>query len=147
MLQTSDHLFEIKINASGKHYIRKFSFFARVTILIGIGISLIHITSSLIHYYFIFDESNYGDYKYLLLEYKLLPYYIVFYCLLFYTQMYFYWQVVKYLKKGLDYNDEEIFNKAFPILFRYSVFGVASLLLSSIFYGFELFVLIKYYVK
>ena len=139
-------LFEIKLNASGKIYIRKFVIFSRLIILIGIVISLIHIASALIRY-FTLDVSTYENFKYLLLEQKLLPYYTAFYCLLFYPQMYLYWKVTRHLNEGLNYNDEETFNKAFHAFFRYSIFGVASLLLSLISYGFELFVFIKYYVN
>ena len=147
MVQTETHdLFEIKLSASGKTYLRKFAFFTRLMILIGIVISLIHIASTLARHFTI-DVSVYDNYEYLLIEHKLLPYYTAFYCLLFYPQMYLYWQVARYLKKGLNYNDEETFNKAFHALLRYSVFGVASLLLSLISYGFELFTLIKYYAN
>jgi hypothetical protein len=143
--ETND-LFGIRVNASGKLYIRKFAFFARLMILIAIIISLIHVASTLTRY-FVLDPAIYSDYKYLQLEHQLMPYYTAFYCLLFYPQMYLYWQVTRYFKKGMNYNDEETFNKAFQALSRYSVLGVASLILSSISYGFELFVFIKYYVN
>jgi hypothetical protein len=143
--ETND-LFGIRVNASGRIYLRKFAFFARLMILIGIIISLIHVASTLTRH-FTFDPARYSGYKYLELEHQLMPYYTSFYCLLFYPQIYFYWQVTRYFKKGLNYNDEETFNKAFHSLLRYSLFGVASLLLSLISYAFELFILIKYYVN
>lgn len=139
-------LFDVKLSASGKFYIRKFAIVARIIILIGLIISFIHIASTVIRY-INFDPSLYAKYEYLSLENKLLPYYTAFYCILFYPQMYFYWQVTKYLRRGLDFNDDESFNKAFHALFRYSVFGVASILLSSLSYGFELFIYIKYYLN
>lgn len=139
-------LFEIKLNDSGKLYIRKFAVIARIAIVIGIIISFIHIATTVMWY------TNYAPLvdnrdSYFLLEYRFLPYYIVFYCLLFYPQMYLYWQVTKYLRNGLKDINEQTFNKAFRSLFKFSVFGVASLLLSSLFYGFELFVFIKRYLN
>ncbi|HEY6506241.1 MAG TPA: hypothetical protein VIZ28_19830 [Chitinophagaceae bacterium] len=139
-------LFEIKLNDPGKMYIRKFAVLARVMILVGLFISLIHITSTVLRYTS-FDPELYANYKYYLLEHKFLPYYTVIYCLLFYPQMYTYWQVTKCLRKGLNYNDEAVFNKAFQALFRYSVFGVILMALSVLSYGFELFVFIKYYTN
>jgi hypothetical protein len=139
-------LFDIKLSASGKFYIRKFAIVARIIILTGLIISFIHIASTMIRY-ISFDSSLYAKYEYLSLENKLLPYYTAIYCILFYPQMYFYWQVTKYLRKGLDFNDDETFNKAFRALFRYSVFGLSSVLLSSLSYGFELFIFIKYYLN
>jgi hypothetical protein len=135
-------LFDIKITASGKLYIRKFAIITRIIILIALIISGIHIATTAIAY-IKFDPSLYAKYKLLVLENKLLPYYTFGYCLLFYPQMYFYWQATRYLKKGLNYNDEETFNKAFRALFLYSVFGVASIALSSLFYTFELYYSIK----
>jgi len=139
-------LFEIKLNESGRIFILKFAFLARIIIVLGIIISLIHIASTVIRY-IIFDPSVYSSYPYLLLENSFLPYYTVFYCILFYTQMYFYWQLTKYLRKGLKYKDEQMFNRAFRSLFRFSAFGVASMILSLLSYGFELFVFIKYYLN
>ena len=135
-------LFDIKLTASGKLYIRKFAVLARTIILLGLVISFIHIATTVISY-IKFDPSLYAKYKLLVLENKLLPYYTLVYCLLFYPQMYFYWQVTKCLKKGLNYNDEETFNRGFHALFRYSILGVASMALSSLFYGFELYYSIK----
>lgn len=142
----SDDLFDLKLNAYGITYIRKFAVWARLFILIGVVISLVHITSTIAHY-FIFDAASYVGFDYLIWEHKLLPYYTVCYCLLFYPQMHLYWQVTRFFKKGLNYNDEKSFNEAFRVLFRSTAFGLASFLLSLISYGFELFVLFKYYVK
>ena len=144
--ETKSDLFELRVSTSGKIYIRKFAFFSRLIILISIVISLIHVASTLIRH-FTLDVSVYDNYEYLKLENTLLPYYTALYCLLFYPQMYLYWQATRHFKKGLNYDDEKTFNKAFHTLFRNSVFGVISLLLSLISYGFELFVFIKYYVN
>jgi|SRR5688572_8380834 len=138
-------LFEIKINESGKIFILKFAALARIIIVIGIIISFIHIASSAI-WYITFDPTISNIDPYRLLN-RFLPYYITFYCLFFYPQIYFYWQVTKYFRKGLKYNDEQTFNKAFRSLVRFSAFGIASMILSSLFYGFELFIFIKYYLN
>lgn len=139
-------LFQLKLNTSGKIYVRKFAFFSRIIILISIVITLVHIASTVIRY-FTLDPSVYDNYEYLQLENTLLPYYTALYCLVFFLQMYLYWQATRHLKKGLNYDDEDTFNKAFHTLFRYSVVGVISLLMSLVFYGFDLFVFVKYYVN
>jgi len=138
-------LFEIRLTPWGKYYIRRFAAIARMIILAGILISFIHIASTVIGY-IIFKPSQYAGYKYLLLENRLMPYYMALYCMLFYPQMYFYWQATKYLKRSLDFNDEDAFNKSFRSLFRSSVFGIASVLLSLLSYGAELFIYIIYYL-
>jgi hypothetical protein len=139
-------LFEIKLTASGKIYIRKFAIIARIIILVGIIISFIHIASTVM-WQINLEKYDLGKNSDLWLEYKVLPYYTLVYCILFYSQMYFYWQATKFLRKGLQYNDEKTFNKAFRSLFRYVVFGVASILLSALSYGFELYRYIKDYVR
>lgn len=141
---TQDHLFDVKVNASGKLYLRKFAGIARAIILVGLFISLIHLSSTVLRHltYKSYDLSGNRE---LWLEYQLLPYYTAIYCILFYPQMYFYWQTTKYLRKGLECNDEETFNKAFRSLYRYAVFGIATVLLSVLSYGFELYEFIKYY--
>ena len=138
-------LFEIKVTASGKYYIQKFATVARAIIFVSILISLIHIASTVVGV-MIFQPSRYAGYKYILLQAKLSPYYTVAFCIVLYLQLYSYWQVTRYLRIGLELNEEEKFNKAFKLLFRYSAFGLASVLLSLLNYGFELFTYIVYYL-
>jgi len=138
-------LFEVRVTRAGKYYIRKFAIIARIIILIGILISLVHVATTVISY-IIFDPSKYTGYKYLLLEIRLLPYYTVLFCILFYPQLYYYWKVAKYLQEGLNLNDDDTFNKAFRSLFRYAVFGIASAFLSLLFYGLELLIYVIYYL-
>jgi hypothetical protein len=139
-------LFDLKINPSAKIHIRRFAKIARISIVIGLLISFIHIASTVLRYS-AFSESDYADYPYLLLENRLLPFYTIIYCLLFYPQLYLYWQVTQLLKKGLNYDDEQTFNKAFSALSRYALLGLILLMLSILSYGFELFVFIKYYLN
>lgn len=139
-------LFDIKLTVSGKTYIRKFAILARTLILLSIIISFFHIASTAFWILELrkFDLVRGTD---LWIEYTFMPYYIVAYCVLFYPQVYFYWQATKFLKKGVNYNDEESFNKAFRSLFIYAVFGIILLLLSSLSYGFELYRFVKDYLK
>ena len=138
------NLFDVKLSATGRYYIRRFAVLARIIILFGLIISGIHIASTVIAYVK-FDPNLLKKYKLLVLQNKISPYYTFVYCLLFYPQMYFYWQVTRYLKKGLIYNDEETFNKAFHSLFRFSVFGLGSIVLSLGAYVLELLIFIKEY--
>jgi hypothetical protein len=145
-LPVQKDLFELKISPSAKIHIRRFALIARISIVIGLLISFIHIASTVIRYR-IFDTADYADYPYLLLENRLLPFYTIIYCLLFYPQIYLYWQVTHLLKKGLKYDDEQTFNKAFGALSRYALLGLILMVLSILSYGFELFVFIKYYLN
>ena len=138
-------LFEIRVTPSGKYYIRRFAIIARIIIIISILISFIHIATAVVAL-IIFKPSQYASYKYLLLGTRLLPYYTVVFCIVLYLQMYSYWQVTKYLRKGLELNDEDRFNKAFESLYKYSLFGIVLALLSFLSYGFELFTYIIYYL-
>jgi hypothetical protein len=141
-----DDLFDIKVNTSGKLYLRKFAALARIIILISILISLLNITSTIFRHISLrgYDLSNYPTAR---LEYKFLPYYAALYCILFFPQMYFYWQATKYFRKGMEIKDEATFNKAFRSLFLYSLFGVATILLSALSYSFELYSFITDYMK
>jgi len=140
-----DDLFEIKITGSGKYYIYKFASIAKLVILVSVLISLIHVATTVVGL-LIFKPDRYAGYKYLLMERRLLPYYTVIFCIVLYLQLYFYWQVTRHLRVGVALNDEEKFNKAFQLLFRYSAFGLVSVLLSLFYYGFELFTYIIYYL-
>jgi hypothetical protein len=139
-------LFDIKISASAKVYIKKFAVITRIIIFVGIIISFIHIATSVL---WLISLEKYTLVKGsdLWIEYKIMPYYTAFYCILFYPQLYFYWQATKYLRKGSKYSDEKTFNKAFKSLFWYAIFGVGSILLSTLSYGFELYRYIKDYSR
>lgn len=140
-------LFDLRVSSSSKNHIRRFASIARISVLAGLLISFIHIASTVIRYK-IFDlGADYTDYPYLVLENRLLPVYTIIYCLLFYPQMYLYWQVTRLLKKGMNYEDEQSFNKAFGTLYRYALLGLMLLILSILSYGFELFVFIKYHLN
>jgi hypothetical protein len=144
--QANDDLFRIRINATAKPYINRFAFMVRIIILIGIVITFIHIASSTL---WLLQMKKFdlvpGSARWY--EYKILPYYVVIHCLLFYIYAFFYWQASKFLRKGIKYDSEEMFNKAFKSLFRYAAFAIVSLILSTISYGYELYVFIKDYSR
>lgn len=88
-------LFELKINSSGKIYIRKFVTIARIGILVSILLSIILIATTAVSS-IIFKPSKYSGFKYLLLQRELLPYYTLVLCVILYLHIYFYWQLTKY---------------------------------------------------
>lgn len=142
----NDDIFETRVNQLGKIYIRKFALLVRAFILIGIVISLIHISSTILRYLLLKPyRFQPGSHDYW--DYTLYPYYTVIHCGLFFSQLFFYWQTTKYFRKGLQFNDEQIFNKAFRSLFRYALFGVITLSLSILSYGSELYGYLTDYFK
>lgn len=138
----NQELFEIKLNSEARSNLRRFTIVARWVILAGIGISLVHIISTVFHH---IDYSNYDleNYPLLKAEYKFLPYYTALYCILFYSQLYCYWKAARLIRKALRYSSTEIMTSAFRSLWKYAAFTLATVLLSFASYGFELFRLIK----
>ena len=141
-----EDIFETRINDLGKLYIRKFSILVRAVIFAGIFISLIHISSTIVRY-LLLKPYNFQPGSHDWWDYKLYPYYTLVYCILLYSQLYFYWQTTKYLQRGLMFNDEQTFNKAFRSLFRYALLGLISVSLSILSYGSELYGYLKDYFK
>ena len=145
MEQTEDqHLFDIKLTASGKNYLRKFAVNTRMIIVCALVVVLVNVTVVTIVLLRVEPPLNDND---LVLQHKLLPYYTALYCILNFPLLYLYWQVTTFLRKGINHNDEETLNKAFASWYRYSLIGVASVMLSLLNYGFELYWYVKHYLK
>ncbi|MBL7745003.1 MAG: hypothetical protein JNN00_16130 [Chitinophagaceae bacterium] len=139
-------LFEIRLNASGKHYIRRFAGVVRVIILISIIISLLYIVSTLIEVIKL-DHSIYSGNKLLLFRRTVTPFYVVVYLALFAMQIYYYWKMTRSALKGVDYNDEEEFNRSFRSLYRHAIFGALTLGFSILLGFFDFYLMIKYYLN
>ena len=140
-------LFDVKINSSGKYYLRKFASVIRIVILAGIFVSCIHIASSVLWLLEIKKKYPPVAGTDTWIEYKTLPFYLLVYCALLYPQLFFYWRATKFIRMGLKNSDENTFNKAFRYLLRHAVLALASVLLSTLSYGFELYGYIKNYLK
>jgi hypothetical protein len=139
-------LFDIKLTASGKLYIRKFVTISRAVILMGIILLLVHLASSIIRL-IKYDPAIFAKNKLLLLDHKILPYYLLIYTFLFLLQFYYYWKTGSYLKKAIDYNDETVFNNSLTALYRYAVSGLFIFILVFLRSLFDLYFVIQYYLN
>jgi hypothetical protein len=139
-------LFDIKLTASGKSYIRKFGAATRILIMVGILVSLIFIAGTIIRAVKV-DPAIFASNKLLLFQHRIFPLYTAVYSILFFLQIYCYWKVSRDLSKGIDYNDEIKFNESFTALYRNAVFGITTLILSLLMNILDLYFLIEYYLK
>jgi hypothetical protein len=138
-------LFEIKLNASGILYVRKVAVMARVVIVTSIFLALISITTATLRILKI-DPSIYKD-KFLGLYYRVLPFYLGVYFVFFFVQLYYFLKISQHLKKGIDYNDDTLFNKSFHTLYRYTVIGIIISFVVLLMNAFDLFVVIRIYYR
>jgi len=140
------NLFDVKLNDPGKLYIRKFAVAARILILIGVLISLIFITGTIIRTVKV-DPSIFANNKPLRLQHRIFPFYTVVYSILVFLQLYFYWKVSRCLSRGVNYNNELMFNESFAALYRNALFGIATLFLALLMNAFDLYLAAKYYLN
>lgn len=141
---TSPDLFDVKLNASGKYYIRKFARIVRIVIILGIIVTLIQIITTVLTSVK-FNWASYENDNLILLERRLWPLYLAVYTVFFCLQLYYYWQLSRQLTEADDYTNEDQFNRSFYYLFRYAFMGMIIFSLAICMYLFDLYVLIKYW--
>jgi len=125
-----EDLFDLKLNATGKHYIRKFATLARISVLLGVLVTFISVTITIIRLVKIGRPDSTGGI--LGLINSAYPYYSLVHAVFFCLLLYYYGETGKYLKKGIDYTDEESFNQSFQALYRSTALAVINFSLTLI---------------
>jgi hypothetical protein len=131
-------LFETKLNAEGKFYIGKFASVVKAVIILGILLSAMNIAIEVIRITKI-DSAVFSHNTILLWEHRIYPFYMFGSIILLAIQLYCYWKLSAYLRKGIQYSDDVLFNRSFYFLYRYAIIGLAAFILVIIMTAFYLY--------
>jgi hypothetical protein len=138
-----DSLFDLKLSASGKLYIRKFVFITGVVTIAGVLLSLLFLVESIfriVHYH-----PLPGVFPLLHIRYRFAPFTSIIYSLLIFCQLFFLLRTRKNFSDGVRYSDEEKFGQAFADLYRNSVWSLLAVLLSLLIGLFDFVITLRYH--
>ena len=140
-----EDLFEVKLNATGKFYIQKFASLARVSVGLGVLVTLVSATITIIRLIKVGRPVSIGD-GFLGVINSVYPYYSMVHAVIFCLLLYYYGKAAKCLKKGIDYSNDELFNQSFPALYRSTLLAVINFSLTLIVDAPYFIWVIKYYL-
>jgi hypothetical protein len=138
-------LFETKLNAEGKLYIRKFASVVEAVIILGILLSAINIVIEVIRAVKV-NLSIFSQDKLLLWEYRIYPFYMFASITLFVLQLYYYRKLSRHMEKGIQYSNDVLFNRSFYFLYRYAMIGLVGFILAIIMNSLDLYWHIHHYL-
>lgn len=127
-----EDLFDIRLNATGRVYALKFYSIAGYSVILGGLIILITIGETIIR---LAKEPRMLSSGAGLMGFvnSIYPYYSFVHAILASLLLYYYGITGRYLKAGINYNNEESFNLAFKALFLSTVFAVVNFALTILF--------------
>jgi hypothetical protein len=137
-------LFDSKLSASGKLFIRKFASLTQTLMVFGIIISALIVIQAIVRF-IRFKPEIFNALPLMKLQYTTYPYVAVISSIILLLQVFYYRKAGKLLSESVNDGDEEKFNSSFSYLYRNAVVSIGAFILSILLYSFDLFITLKYW--